>query len=211
MRAGVTGQRLVDGLKLQWSQCDFNKNIITLIPTKTAKRTGKKVYIPILPQLRKELESIARTDRFVLPDLVTLYDKDKSIITKGIRSIFNDAKLTAHKKTELETGKAIVETGAHSLRHTFVTIARNSSFPDPLIMKITGHTSEEMVDHYTDFNEEVVASLAANLPQMRPSSANGFLLESTPKASIPEWAIEKLKEVNKDNWEAIISNLLKTS
>lgn len=202
-----TGQRLVDGTKLKWSEIDLNKNFITLTPTKTAKRTGKKVIIPILPQLRQELDSIMRSGTYVLPELVELYNKDKSIITKGIRVIFDKAGLNAHKETDLETGKAIVETGAHSFRHSFITIARMAGLPDPLIMKITGHKSEEMVDYYTDFSENIVAELAAKIPHALSSSTNRFLSDNT-EAAIPEWAIEKLKKADDSNWKSIIDELI---
>jgi hypothetical protein len=67
-----------------------------------------------------------------------------------------------------------------------------------------------MVDHYTAFNEKMVASLAAGLPRMMPATTKGFLTEKT-KEPIPQWAIDKLKEAKADNWEAVISDLLETA
>ncbi len=46
-----TGQRRVDGLKLEWKAIDFERRIIKLIPQKTSKRTGTAVYIPLFTQL----------------------------------------------------------------------------------------------------------------------------------------------------------------
>lgn len=206
-----TGQRLVDGVKLKWGEIDFRKGLITLTPTKTVKRTGKRVYIPILPQLRAELESKARYGRYVLPDLVTIYDKDRSAISKQIRKIFDKADLDAHKETDMVTAQAIVETGAHSLRHSFVTLARLSGLPDPLIMKITGHGSAEMVDHYTDFNAQLVSSLAAKFPQMLPQSGKGFIEAPKTKEPLPEWAVELVEKLSSDNWESIKKELLNKS
>ena len=80
---------------------------------------------------------------------------------------------------------------------------------DPMIMKITGHTSEEMVDHYTDFTEEIVASLAACIPAMLPSGTRGFIDSESKKEAIPEWAVEKLKEANENNWKAVLQDVLK--
>jgi len=195
-----TGQRLVDGLKLQWKEIDLQQGVITLTPQKTAKRTGRQVFIPILPQLREELESLMHNSRYVLPELVKAYNKDPSIISKQIRSIFTAAELTAHKDTDIQTGKAIVETGAHSLRHSFVTIARLAAIPDAMIMQITGHQSTEMIDHYTAFDKKQVARLATGI-------SNALTAPKTKK-TVPAWIATKLKDMDTNNWKQIKDELL---
>jgi hypothetical protein len=80
-----------------------------------------------------------------------------------MKEIFTAAKIKTAKDTELETKRVVTDVGAHSLRHTFVTIARAAGLPDPFIRQITGHSSQEMVDHYTQFSEEMVAALAGKL------------------------------------------------
>jgi integrase len=201
-----TGQRLVDGVKLKWEAVDFEKRIITLIPQKTASRTGKQVFIPMLPQLVCELKSMKRKDCYVLPKLVALYERDAgSTLSKSVRKVFDNAGLTATRSIEGQSKRAVVDTGAHSLRHSFVTIARLAGFPDPLIRQITGHTTEEMVDHYTQFSEKLVASLAAQIPHVGNGKA---IVASNPKSPIPEWVKDKLKSMDDDNWETIRKELL---
>ena len=201
-----TGQRLVDGLKLRWTDIDMKSCVITLIPQKTATRTGKQVYIPVLPQLRAELESKARYSRYVLPDLAKDYDRDPSIISKKIRTIFTAAELNAHKETNLQTGRAIVETGAHSLRHSFVSIARMAGIPDAVIQTITGHESIEMIDHYTNITAETVKALSASMP-------TGLLGQTAEKSKepIPDWIREKLMDMDEKNWAPIRKELLQAN
>lgn len=158
-----TGQRRVDGVKLEWSAIDFERNVIRIVPQKMSKRNGRMVYIPLLPQLRQVLEGLKKKGRYVLPKLVAEYDHDSSVISKNINEIFTAAEIKIAKDTDLETDRAITDVGAHSLRHTFVTIARAAGLPDAFIRQITGHSSQEMVDHYTQFSEEMVASLAGKL------------------------------------------------
>jgi len=158
-----TGQRLVDGIKLEWKSIDFDKRVIKLVPQKTAKRTGTAVYIPLFPQLEEELLKRKKTGRYVLPKLVAQYDHDAPSVSKQIKQILTDAGIQTAKETDLETGRVVTDVGAHSLRHTFVTIARMAGLPDPVICQITGHSSQEMVDHYTQFSEEMVAALAGKL------------------------------------------------
>ena len=190
-----TGQRLVDGIKLEWKAVNFDRNVITLVPQKTSRRSGKAVYIPLLPQLKKELEGRKQKGRYVLPGLVVQYERDDAEVSKQIKAIFTEAKITTEKQTDLETDRVVTDVGAHSLRHTFVTIARMAGLPDPVICQITGHSSQEMVDHYTQFSEEMVATLAGRL--LGTASAVKALpapFSETVKEPVPVWV---KAEVNK--------------
>lgn len=201
-----TGQRLVDGVKLQWKSIDYEKKLITLIPQKTASRTGVQVFIPMLPQLVSELKDRRKKSDYVLPELVELYNRDAgATLSKRMRKVFTKAGLPAAKNLNLKHKNVIVETGAHSLRHTFVTIARLAGFPDPLICQITGHTSQEMVDHYTQFSEKLVASLAAQIPC---AGKGKIIIESIPQKQVPKWVVEKLNTMTEKNWKQIRQELL---
>lgn len=192
-----TGQRLVDGVKLEWKSIDLDKKVITLTPQKTSKRTGKAVQIPLFPQLESELSKRKKKGRYVLPKLVKQYENDNSSVSKDLKQIFKDAKIETEKDTDLETGRVITDVGAHSLRHTFVTIARMAGIPDPMIRQITGHSSQEMVDHYTQFSEEMVASLAGQLLSGGKKEKKGLPFSEIAKEPLPKRAIERIKEAMK--------------
>jgi integrase len=192
-----TGQRLVDCVKLQWKSIDLEGGIIQLTPQKTAKRTGTEVLIPILPQLRAELKSKSQYDRYVLPEIVAAYDRDPSTITKQIRGIFKTAEIQIHKESRTSK-KAVVAVGAHSFRHSFVSIARLAGVPDAIIQTITGHESVEMVDHYTAITPDAVKALSA-----------GFGKTIGKKPTTPaERASELLRTATADNWQKIIDDAL---
>jgi len=200
-----TGQRRVDGIKLEWKAIDFEKRIIKLIPQKTSKRTGTAVYIPLFTQLEMELTKRKKTGRYVLPKLVAQYNHDASSVSKQIKAIFTEAGIKTAKDTELETDRVVTDVGAHSLRHTFVTIARAAGLPDPFIRQITGHSSQEMVDHYTQFSEEMVAALAGKLlgtagaqkALPAPSKALPAPFSETVKEPVPAWVKAKVKDITK--------------
>jgi integrase len=190
-----TGQRLVDGIKLEWKSIDFDKRVIKLVPQKTSKRTGKAVYIPLFPQLATELLKRKKTGRYVLPKLAAQYEHDSPSISKEIKEICIAAGIQTAKKTELKTGRVVTDVGAHSLRHTFVTIARMAGLPDPVICQITGHNSQEMVDHYTQFSEEMVAALAGKL--LGTTGVKKALPAPSAKAAkepIPDWAKAEIRQ-----------------
>lgn len=204
-----TGQRLVDCVKLQWRSIDEQAGIICLTPQKTAKRTGTEVLIPVLPQLRTELKNRSNVGRYVLPELVAIYNRDPSAITKQMRNIFEAAGIQVHKADR--EGRAVVEVGAHSFRYSFVSIARLAGVPDTVIQSITGHESIAMVDHYTIITPETVQKLSASFDDQKllPSSTIP-LAEATPECEpLPDWVREKLEIMTAENFEQIKANLLK--
>jgi integrase len=174
-----TGQRLVDGLKLEWKSIDFKKRVITLVPVKTSRRTGKAVFIPLFPLLEQELLNREQQGRFVLPELVTIYDRDRSEVCKRIQRLFHKADICTTREVDLESRQSVTDVGAHSLRHTFVTIARMNGIPDAMIFQITGHSSKEMLEHYTQFSPEMAASLAGNFLDQEGQQDSRALPEPT--------------------------------
>lgn len=185
-----TGQRLVDAVMLEWSQIDFDKKVITLVPKKTSRRTGRPVFIPLLPPLQTELGDCERKGRYVMPGLVALYDRDDSELSKKVQRLFHEAGINTSNTPKDK--RKVTEVGAHSLRHTFVTIARHAGIPDPMIFQITGHSSKEMLEHYTQFTPEMVASLAAGILGRSATSTQGALPD--PSGQLPDEGTNPIAE-----------------
>lgn len=153
-----TGQRLGDIACLRWDAIDLKEGVIMLAPRKTARRSGKVVYIPLMPDARKVLEGRIRfpEDLYVIPEIKSSYDKNAAALTVRIKKVFSKAGLITTRKGNSVRARTVH--GAHSLRHTFVTIARSSGLPDAFIQSITGHMTNAMVDHYTHFNGKLAAA-----------------------------------------------------
>lgn len=153
-----TGQRLGDIANLRWDAVDINSGAITITPRKTARKTGVQVNIPILPKTREVLMNRTRfpDDRYVLPEIQSLYSSNATSITNRIKSVFQKAGFNTTKDDNSARCRAVY--GAHSLRHTFTTIARASGLPDAYITSITGHMSHSMVEHYTHFDEQLASA-----------------------------------------------------
>lgn len=94
-------------------------------------------------------------------------------------------------------GRAILNTTPHICE---------TGFPDALIMNITGHSSEEMVDHYTEFTEKLVTSLASQIPQNMGVTAGAFL--SAPEQEVLHVPREIIESLNGKNWKKVKEKLL---
>jgi hypothetical protein len=76
------------------------------------------------------------------------------------------------------TGKrAVVEVGFHSLRHTFVSLCRESGAPLAVVEAIVGHASPAMTRHYTHIGEAAARASVAALPSV--------LGDATAPAALP--------------------------
>jgi len=162
-----TGQRLVDGVKLRWESVDFSRQVISLYPAKTARRTGKAVHVPIFPALNSMLEGRAATyatepKGHIFPALVEAYDRDAgSTLAKRIREVFAKVVTTTEKRDGLARGVCLY--GAHSLRHFYVTQATAAGMPPGMLKAITGHTGDAMLDHYSQLSPEIVSDFTKRL------------------------------------------------
>jgi len=225
-----TGQRLVDVVKLQWKSIDLDAGVIELYPQKMRRRKPESVFIPILPHARNTLEAKISRKGYVFPKLVEAYEKDNgSTLTKQIQKTIQDAGIDTHKEgtgfvtvTDKDgkehrqfTGRrAVVEIGAHSLRHTFNTLARASGIPDAMVKKITGHTTHAMTDHYTQFDKALVAKLAQSLDALPAVNGSKLALPETAVANeqrepLPEWARKLIESLTIENLPVAKAMLLK--
>ncbi|MBU4198887.1 MAG: tyrosine-type recombinase/integrase [Verrucomicrobia bacterium] len=203
---GLSGQRLVDGVMLRWDSIDFKRKVITLNPRKTA-RTGKTVFIPLLPALadllQKRRDMVAGNLAF--PELAAAYDRDSGSVSKRVQAVFTKAGLTT---TEHRPGveRAIVVYGAHSLRHYFATQALTAGIPGEIVKRITGHSSDAMLEGYEHVDAAMIGKFAAKLSKGKPPAA----LPAHDKDILKK--IHALaKKQNGKNWKTIRAAIMRRS
>ncbi len=202
---GWTGQRLVDGVMLRWDAIDFNRKVITIYPVKTA-RTGKPVFIPIMPALADLLQKRRDmiTGAHVFPELVPDYERDSSAISKRIQKTFERAGLTPRDNLP-GIKRAIAFYGAHSLRHFFVTQALTAGISGEIVKRITGHSSDNMLEGYQHVDAAMIGGLADRISNGHTSTAPAAL--PAPAVDIRAQVLEMLDKMNSKTWKAIREEL----
>jgi integrase len=204
-----SGQRLVDALKLRWEAVSFPRKVLTLYPQKTVRRTGKAVYVPILPALLEVLNrrhaAMPHTTAaaYVFPVLMDDFERDPPSISKRIQAVFIKAGI---KTTEERTGlkREVVLYGAHSFRHLFVTTAAAEGLPAAMIKAITGHTSDAMSEHYQQFDAKIASEFAKRLTGKAPAAL------PAGREPMPPWVREGLATMTPENWQTVRDELMKT-
>jgi integrase len=162
-----TGLRLGDCATLRWAEVDLPRCMIRRIPNKTARRNPKPVIVPVHPILREMLSEtpLNRRGEYVLPEMAALYARNICAVTDRVQRHFKSCGIKLHKPGTGKDGKrAVVEVGFHSLRHTFVSMCRESNAPLAVVESIVGHSNPAMTRHYTHVGELAAGRAVALLP-----------------------------------------------
>ena len=162
-----SGLRLGDCATLRWAEVDLQRGIVRRIPNKTARRNPRPVIIPLHPALKEMLAEASTGERadYVLAEIAALYHRRVDAVTDLVQRHFQECGINRHKPGTGENGKrAVVEVGFHSLRHTFVSLCRESNAPLAVVESIVGHSNPAMTRHYTHVGELAASRAVASLP-----------------------------------------------
>ena len=149
-----TGLRIGDCAMLTWKSIDFSTGFIRV---KTIK-TGANVSIPLLGELREELESrksALSADEYVMPSMASTYATNPSAAADKMARVFKKSGIGKIYKPN-ETARGRPKKSFHSLRTTFVTRCAEADIPLEIVKSVVGHSSVSMTDHYTHIREKAV-------------------------------------------------------
>ena len=144
-----TGMRIGDCATLKWSDIDLKNDLIRV---KTEK-TGAKVSIPILKELREELQKIPaskRKETYVLQQISKVNNVSELMVDH-----FRKAGIETSVKVK-EGRKARPFKTFHSLRSNFITMCAESGVSLEIIKSVVGHATQKMTEHYTHIQETAV-------------------------------------------------------
>jgi integrase len=204
-----SGLRLGDCATLRWAEVDLPRNMIRRIPNKTARRNPKPVIVPIHPVLKEMLETTTPEQRaeYVSPEIAALYLRRSDMVTDMVQRHFIACKIKPHKPgTGGEGKRAVVEVGFHSLRHTFVSLCRESNAPLAVVESIVGHSSPAMTRHYTHVGELAAGRAVAMLPSIMGDNA-APVLETKPEEILSK-ARAIAESMTAKNWREKKAELL---
>jgi integrase len=193
-----TGLRLGDVATLKWGEVDLKRHQIRRVPNKTARRMPQAITIPIHAAIAAMLADIPANERdavYVLPQSANTYLKrGRSKLTRQIQKHFEACGIKTTEEREVGS-RARVVVGFHSLRHTFVSMAREAGAPLAVIEGLVGHHSVSLTRHYTHVSEAASQNAIGLLP-----SLNG---EAAALATIPardKILRELIESMSAKNW-----------
>ena len=162
-----TGLRLKDCCLLSWEDVDLGRGIIRILPAKTARRKRDPLLVPVHECLRQVLEETPADRRTgaVLPDLAAQYRRGRAGPPKMFQAFLRANGIETQRPRESGSLPVVVY-GFHSLRHTAVTLLRESGASQAVAAAIVGHHSRAMSARYTHIGEDVLRSAVASMPAL---------------------------------------------
>lgn len=176
LRIGAwTGLRLKDACLLRWRDVALDRGVISVVPYKIARRTNKRVIIPLHADLRARLERDAAGWRrpeseYVLPNIAENYISNASNNNSGpgqtVGRILKRAGIETNVRRDAGAHRkiAVNEYGFHSFRHTFVSFCAAAGVSAAVVQEIVGHNCPAMTRHYTHTGLDAARQAIAALP-----------------------------------------------
>lgn len=129
-----TGLRGIELLRLEWHDVDTTAQAIALPTQKT--KNGKPRVVPLDSAALSALSSLARLSSYVFP-------MSRRQLTYAWSKLRQQAEIDTH---------------FHWLRHEFISRCRDADIPSYYIMKLSGHSSEKMLNVYSHADDKLLRS-----------------------------------------------------
>jgi integrase len=161
------GQRLGDLAKLTWRAVNLDTGEIAF----TARKTGRRIVLPLVQPLSDYLASLPAGDNpnaYIFPRAASA--KRTASLSNQFREILSDAGLVEPRGKATGKGRSAArepsEISFHSLRHSAVTMLKASGLSDFIAREIVGHESSAVSRQYTHLSTDDLRSAMQRLPDV---------------------------------------------
>lgn len=162
------GMRIGDATGMTWAAVKLDKGTIEFTPEKT-KRRGRKIIIPLHPELAEHLLALPAPDD---PEAPLTPNLTRAAGTRGKTSKqFSRLMAEAGIENEIAAGqenqrRKINTLSFHALRHSLVSHLAAAEVPEEIRMKISAHSDARSHSTYTHLDVETMAKALAKLPAL---------------------------------------------
>jgi integrase len=158
------GQRLGDLARLTWRAINLETNEIAF----TARKTGRRIVLPLLQPLVDYLSELPTNDNpnaSIFPNAAK--QEHIATLSNQFREILVEAGLVEPRLQTTTTGRrAISEISFHSLRHSAVTMLKAAGVSDFIAREIIGHESAAVSRQYSHLSVDDLRNAMQRLPDV---------------------------------------------
>ena len=157
------GMRLSDAVSRNWREIDLTTEVIDY----TQRKTGRRVVVPLHPDLVDHLMKIAGDDPkgMLTPKLAKFVEKSTGHVSKSFARVMAEAGVDCGE-SKRDTGRMFSRKSFHALRHSFVSVMANAGIPDEVRQKLTGHASPAVHKRYTHLELQPLKTAIQALPTL---------------------------------------------
>lgn len=165
-----------DICNLRWEEIDLERKRLVFSDRKT-RRYGRGELSPDLTDtaIRHLPQRPESGTGSVWPDIVKLYAQNSGGLQEELRKIFSSAGIEMWRPTrpgERRRMSRVQRYGFHSLRHTFVTLLRESGLPREDVTDLVGHGNTRMTARY-DHSRRAAEKAKGLLPLLDENKTDG--------------------------------------
>jgi integrase len=204
----TTAMRRINVCLLQYAAVDWPNQLIRVKPAKG----GMPVGIPIFPLLAKELAprmqlpEARKLSGYVFPDQAKMFQTNpdgislrvqQALVRAGFAPTGDDGDASAISVRRRKGCRRASIYGMHSFRTTWITLALMAGIPIPLIQRVTGQRSVDVIlKHYFHPQDEQLRSVfAEKLPALLLGT------ERTESQPVPIRLLTLLESMDEQSWQ----------
>jgi integrase len=159
-----TGARLGDCANMEWSNVNFTDDVIEYCQQKT----GKRVVVPLHPDLDRRLQTLASSDKpaqYLCPSLAHKGSSGKNGLSECFKRLMARTGIDPQSAKGQGT-KNFSKLSFHSLRHSFNSTLANLGIDQETRMALTGHSSKAINNDYTHLELPKLKAAISRLPSL---------------------------------------------
>lgn len=163
---GASGWPEVDICMMTWDDVDWNARAII----RNRSKTGAGMVLFFTPDIENLLRSQPQTGQYVFPDHAEMYQRHSGGVSYRVIKFLKGLGITTSIRMPERRAASVKD--HHSLRHSYCTEANKAKIPVNVRMKLVGHKTMTMAEHYANHNDlEDLREAAQRLPSLISSAS----------------------------------------
>lgn len=179
---GASGWPEVDICTMTWDNVDWKARAIM----RNRSKTGAGMVLFFTPGIERLLRTQPQDSQYVFPEHAEMYLRHSGSVSYRVIKFLTGLGITTSIKVPERRAASVKD--HHSLRHTYCTEANKARIPVNIRMKLAGHKTVMMAEHYANHcNLEELREAARRLPTLLPAEINGTC-PSAPRNKLADMA-----------------------
>lgn len=165
-----TGLRLGYVCTLSWDEISLKENLIRIKKLENSDRKSRKeLQFPIPDELLSRFKALHtdKSEGYIWPNVAKAKLSRQGALYKEFREICESCHIETSREPDIGENRKedIVVVGFHSLRHTYITLAKDAGADISDIQKAVGHGSPKMTNQYNQ-SLEYAKRIAEKFPTL---------------------------------------------
>lgn len=144
---GASGWPEIDICTMTWDNVDRKAQAII----RNRSKTGANMVLFFTPDIEKLLRFQPQTGQYVFPEHAEMYLRHSGCVSYRVIKFLKGLGITT--SIQIPERRVASVKDHHSLRHSYCILANKARIPVSVRMKLAGHKTVAMAEHYANHND----------------------------------------------------------